>query len=631
MGAAAGCSRSGAGTDSATPAAPDTGDTPDTAGPHADHGGSGPSAERRSTVQGGPWSEAASWDGGTVPGADDRVSVAGPILVDADVAVGSVTILPGASLTFDEAASRTLQSRRNVVVQGMLAMRPEQASVVHRLVLTGAEEGLFTGGGMIVVDDDVGVWVMDEGELDIAGTAKLPWARAADALTQGQSSVTLDEDPQGWREGDELVITATLEPTPEEEASHEIDVVQIAGISGRTVTLSAPLAADHPAVDVGRGRTLGAEVLNLTRNVAIEGLPEARSHVFVHSNRPQSVRYAALRHLGPRQPDPEGEREGDMADVLGRYALHFHHCADGSRGSLIEGVVARDLGAHAFVPHESNGTTWRGCIAHDTYDHAYWWDPNENAADVLFERCVASSVGVNAPNSYNNGGFLFGRGPSRSNIVRGCVATNVMGDGFLWYDGDAVWVFEDSVAHNNAGNGIRVWQNNSLPHHLNRFVCYRNDSYGVDHGAYGNSYHYEEGNIVGNASGAVVVRAVSSAGEGGGDGLAFTGLYCDASGTEAAMGLADGSPVQPTGPTVIRGCEFVGATKAGLLWAGSGHDALAQVLDCTFDGNEIWVDTAVGRNTRIELSDSEHGDVVVLARGRDGTAVPAWNAVVGQP
>ena len=80
---------------------------------------------------------------------------------------------------------------------------------------------------------------------------------------------------------------------------------------------------------VDKGRTFAAEVLNLTRNVTLEGTPGGRAHVFVRATGKQSLAGVAIRHIGPRQPAEESD-----APVVGRYPLHFHMAGDGSRGSV---------------------------------------------------------------------------------------------------------------------------------------------------------------------------------------------------------------------------------------------------------------------------------------------------------
>lgn len=42
-----------------------------------------------------------------------------------------------------------------------------------------------------------------------------------------------------------------------------------------------------------------AEVLNLTRDVVIEGRPGGRSHIFIRSCVPQTIRHAVVRHMEP--------------------------------------------------------------------------------------------------------------------------------------------------------------------------------------------------------------------------------------------------------------------------------------------------------------------------------------------
>jgi hypothetical protein len=577
---------------------------------------------------GGKWSSPSTWQSGAVPGPNDSVAVSHAVELDTNGSVESMTILPGASLTFTPSANRTLQSKHNVVVLGRLVMHPAP-NVAHLLQFTDANEAAYVGGGMEVLTSDVGLWVMEGGTLDIQGAQRLAWTRVAESVAAGATSITLVDLPSGWRIGDVLALTPTRTPTPEQMPSHTTDVVTIAGINARTVTLSAPVKNAHPAVDIGRGRTMTAEVLNLTRNARIEGMVGKRAHVFVHTpgsaGRPQTVKYASLRHLGPQQGVGQG---GEPDEVLGRYGIHFHHCADGSRGSVLEGLVGRDIGSHTFVPHVSNGTTWRDCIAHDVHGTAYWWDPDDSSADVLFERCVASTVRAIASERFVTTGFLLGRGPQLSNTARNCVAVNILGDGdgFLWYEGPATWVFQDNVAHNCTGNGIRVWQNTPLPHLVQNSILYRNDMHGIDNGAYGNAYRYIGGHLVGNGSGAAIIRTVSVNGDGG-VGLTFSDFYVDAGGAEYCFGIDDGSPIDADRPTLIRNCEFHHFRRAAIRYFASGKNARGQVVDCRFFGNELWLDSGMGAGSLIELSDAVHGDAVVAPRGNPGTPIPAWNAV----
>jgi hypothetical protein len=377
-------------------------------------------------------------------------------MIDGLVRSGPLEVRPGRTLRFDPTRDTTLEVTGNLILRGRLEMRPE-AGVEHVLRFVDVDESAFVGGGLDPLDTDVGLWVMGDGVMDVRGASKRAWNRS------GAS--------RSWDREDELVA-APVEPGDFEPA---------------------PFAAGDP-VPSSNGRR--AEVLNLTRNVRIEGTPSGRAHVFIRSTGRQRIAFATLRHLGPRHPD------GDhTSSVLGRYGLHFHHCHEGSEGSLVEGVVVRDCGAHAFVPHMSHGITFRDCIAYDVVDEAYWWDPNDETNDLLIDRCVAGSVRFDPPSlGHRLSGFLLGLG-SRM-VLRGCVAFAVHGSrtsaGYSWPEPPSgLWTFRDNVAHNNVAAGIFVWQNVREPHLIQRFTAYHNGEAGIIHGAYANAYHYRDLDLTG--------------------------------------------------------------------------------------------------------------------------------------
>jgi hypothetical protein len=580
------------------------------------------------------WSDRRSWSRG-VPGPGQTAVVTRPIFLDVDAEVAGVAVMPGGQLMFDPGASRRLASRGNMVVRGRLVMRPSQAAVSHRLVFTGARERSFVGGGMDVVARDTGLWVMEAGRLDIAGTPKLAWTRAAGALEAGATRITLQAAPAGWRPGDELAVTPTTSPARDGNTD-DYDLVTVKAVSGRTVTLSAPLGRDHPAVRVAAGRTFTAEILNLTRNVRIEGTPRGRAHVFVRSSRPQSIRQAAIRHMGPRKPADEFSEF-----VLGRYALHLHMCGNGSKGSLVEGVVIRDAGSHAFVPHLSNGITFRDCISHDTYEDAYWWDDppdtrtkGDPSHDILYDRCVASLVRHDPPyRGYRLTGFFIGRG--NGNVARDCVAVGVQGatdaSGFEWPEGsEGVWKFTGCVAHNNAEHGIFTWQNTGLVHVISDYVGYHNTEAGISHGAYQNPYVYRDSVLYGNGYAAVAVHATAS-----GKPLSFTNLVCDGAGLSDYLVVAERHEprLEVGAPTSFSGCSFRGARKAAFGFTYDGEDGpsnteLFSVSGCRFQGNEFWLAGGIQPASQIAVSDPVLGSLLLRRADQPGRLVPEWNAKV---
>ncbi|MGH2655598.1 MAG: G8 domain-containing protein [Actinomycetota bacterium] len=448
------------------------------------------------------WSDPATWRG-RVPRPKDVAVVRGTVVLDKHVRVAGVVIRPRGRLIFHPRRSVSLTTTGNLVVEGRLVMRPKKTHRSHRITFARVDEAAFKGGGHAVLGSDVGLWVMGHGRLTLSGSPKLAWTRAVGSIGAGSTTLALQDDPVGWRPGDLILIAPTASPASSSHTS--FDSAKIAAVSGRTVTLASATERDHPAIDAGEGKVFTAEVLNLTRNVVIEGRDGGRAHVFIHTHRPQSIRHAELRHLGPQQGN-----EG----VLGRYPLHFHHSGDGSRGSIVEGVVIRESGAHAFVPHRSHGITMRDCIAHRTVGAAYWWDPQDITNDLRWEHCAAMEVLPESGDFHRLSAFVLGEGEQLS--AQRCVAVGVIGgknsSGFIWPEksGD-VWGFQDNMAH-NCVNGAFVWQNGPESHPIQSFIAYRNESFGFHQGAYRSSYLYRGLTLYENGSGGMNLQAVPPGG-----------------------------------------------------------------------------------------------------------------------
>lgn len=567
------------------------------------------------------WHDPATWPSGQVPGPTDIATVLGAVVIDANASVAGVVIPAGASLTFDESASVTLESTGNVIVDGRLVMRPP-STVTHRLVFVGVIESRFVGGGLDPVATDVGLWVMGSGVLDVAGAPKRAWTRATGSLAAGTTAVTVADLPDGWAAGDEIVVVPTEPSTGNnrDPYSSNFDVRTLSAVAGPALTLSAGLAYDHPLVDTGRG-VFGAEVLNLTRNARIEGTAGGRSHLFVRSTHPQALSDVVFRHLGPRTITNER--------VLGRWPVHIHHNFDGSRGSVLAGVVVRDAGSHAFVAHESHGVTFRDCVAYDVEEHPFWWDEGDATDDTLYDRCVAALVRLNpATNKYAVNGFYLAEGVR--NTARNCVAVGTQGSsgaGFAMPGAFANgrWTLTDCVAHNNRNAGFLSYINTAKDDTktVTRFTAYHNDV-GIEHGSYLNSFVYDTCTVFANPRGGVELRAVANA-----DGVRFTNLLADQAGRGDYGVVNAGHVTKPVKATRLESCTFKGHRIAGLglTFPDKKTPDVIEVVDCTFVGNEFWLGNTISKGCTITFV--QGGTTKVLRRkDQAGTFVPAWNASV---
>ncbi|NYI04966.1 hypothetical protein [Allostreptomyces psammosilenae] len=607
-----------------------------------------PAAAARTVTPRGPsttWSDPDGWDG-PPPGPDSHVVLTGPVLLDTDAEVASLTIEATGSLEYAGDRTLTLASAGNVVVAGTLTLAPDRPDLVHTLRLTGADEAAFRGTVMEPTDTDTGVWVVGAGVLRWHGADRTAWIRADGPARAGDTTLHLAADPAGWRPGDEIVVTPTAPPGADGATDgHELRT--LTALSGRTLTLDRALEHDHPAVAPAGGAPVGAEVLNLTRNVRVEGTATGRAHVHITSSARQEIRHTRLRWMGPRRDtaetwrSPEGVRPV-TAGLTGRYALHFHMLGDASRGTLVEGVVVTDTGHHAFVPHASHGITFRGCVSHDTWEDPYWWDdapdtrtPQEPSDEVRWEGCVASLVRVDPPfRGYRLAGFSLGAGVGSR--ATGCVAVGVQGSegsaGFSWPEGgNGEWRVDGCLAHNNAGGGLFVWQNRSRPDTISHFVAFHNGGPGINHGAYLNDFVYTGALLHGNAGGGVLLHALGAE-----RGATFADLHVDGAGL-AAHAVVTRHHQLPGAPVRFVRCAFGGYRDAGASFPlADGAPENVEFIDCTFtpaagsDAPELRLDDGLPGDTRIVLRPPGGRPVAVLpaagAAHADATAVPGWNA-----
>ena len=523
----------------------------------------------------GRWSDPRTW-GGRTPRRRDVVRISDRVVLDVDPRVAGLAIERGGTLVFESGAARTLRTTGNVVVRGTLVMRPGSHEAVHRIVFADVDEERFVGGGHDVLSTDIGLWVVGGGRLELSGTPKQAWARTAGPLSAGDTTITLDRQPEGWTPGDEISLAPTAPPGS--PGHRDFTDARVVSVSGRVVTLDRALTQDRPAVTSSDGLPFTSEVINLTRNVRIEGTPGGRTHVFIRSRRPQVIRYASVRYSGPRRV-----RGRFTKSVLGRYGIHFHHAYEGSRGSLVEAVVVRDCGNHCFVPHVSHGITFRRCIAYDAFETPFWWDEGDVTNEVTWEDCISALVEPDDQTvDHDITGFFLGKG--EGNVARRCIAVGTGGrltaSGFQWppEPADGVWTFEDCIAHNNAANGIFVWQRTSNVNTIERFAGYHNGKAGIEHGSFQNAFVYSDSLLIGNAGAQLLLHANSTVT--GGTGLTFSSVRME--GGSAGVDILQHTIATPD-PVRFESCSFAGSDQVPVRVSEQGGRAAGKsdFLRCT--------------------------------------------------
>ena len=351
-----------------------------------------------------------------------------------------------------------VQIAGNLLVDGRAAMRPGSG-----LKFLGADPTQYVGGGLdfdsALHANDIGLWIRTTGVLDIQGTPKVGWNRTGidpswlidDEYWIAPTDVG-DFTPRRWSPGDAVPRV----PLPQDAVMPWLD-------------------PDWQANGVP------AEVMNVTRDIVIEG----PGHIHIRSELPQIIKYVTLRGLGVRQ-------------AAGRFVIHFHRKADGTRGSIVEGVVAIDSRGIVYVPHESHGITMRDVVSLNSTDDVLWWNKGDETNDLLVDRlCVSGVTGTTGAANLRVGTSMTMKGSAISGSQGGKAAT-----GFFWESGGKppqLWDFtEGNVAHNNVGFGLRFWSNTRAAHHPRNTLSYRNKNGGIENGAYGNSNRWTDILLVGN-------------------------------------------------------------------------------------------------------------------------------------
>ena len=542
------------------------------------------------TISPGPWSNPFTWEGGKLPSATDHVEIMHDVNLDTDTKVAGITIMDGCELCIDPDNNVTVESTGNIIVMGRFCAEAKP-QYVYTIRFTGIDENNFVGGGMDILDSDIGLWVMGAGELDFQGVPKTAWTNETGEVKSGDIALQI-KSAIGWEPSDEIVVLPTA------KGATNYDERKISNIVNATGIMVDKALTSHPVIN----NQWTAEVANLSRNIRIEGTPTGRAHIFIMSSVSQNLQYVGLRYMGPRK-DINGDGIKEL--VTGRYALHFHHCGDGSRGSSVVGCVARDCDNHCFVPHSSHGIAMLGNVVYNVTETAFWCDYGQHTNDTLWENNLVALVKYvqqaqdqdsdMAP-TFGAGGFVLGSGDGnicRGNVVCGTSGLDREAGAYIWPelrdDADPTaqlespWTFENNTAHSCAA-GISVWQNNNH-HHIVRNTVIYNCDLAIFHGAYQNHYRYIGGAVYG---GYIELRAASATT----NRIRFEEMTIDAAGGDYCV-IANEGPLAGVAPILFRGCKFAGFGKKAIIDQNPGPGLkLIDVVDCGLTPSQMQVSKA---------------------------------------
>jgi len=348
-------------------------------------------AEKPSTLlrsaRSGPWSAAATWEGGKVPAAGARVQIRTGHRVEYDVRsdqvirsihiagmlsfardrdtrldVGLIKIQPG-----DDASENGFDCDAHMPASDPHAARPALEVGTPDRPMPAGHAALIRLTYVEGLDrQSCPAIVCCGGRMDFHGAPlNRTWVKLGDTAKIGVNAVTLAEKVSGWRVGDRILVTATQRAYRKKGSFSETRTLK--AIDGTRLTLDKPLEHEH----LGSGDYRG-EVANLSRNVVVESAdPQGeRGHTMYHRRSAGAISYAEFRHLG-------------KPGVLGRYSLHYHLVGDTMRGSYVVGASIWDSGNRWLTIHGTNYLVVRDCVGHGSLGHGFFLEDGTEVYNVL--------------------------------------------------------------------------------------------------------------------------------------------------------------------------------------------------------------------------------------------------------
>jgi hypothetical protein len=354
-------------------------------------------------INNGSWFDPNTWASGEVPGDGARVLIPEGVEVqyDGESPVSLFTVRVDGALEFATDQDTFMEVDTMVIAPtGRLTI-----GTVDNPVAAGVQTVIqIADNGPIDVDWDpslVSRGIVSNGEVEIHGAYKDTFLKVAEDPMAGDTSMTLESVPEGWRVGDRLVLTGThlteSPYTPGGEArdlTTEDEELVITSIVGNVIHFDRPLQYNHE----GARDDLKAYVANYTRNVRVEtenadDLPVyQRGHVMLMMSDNIDVRYAEFSELGRTD---KSERAFDIEDienpafdsnVKARYSLHLHRVGvdDIDNPAMIVGNSVWGSPGWGYVHHDSNAImadnaaydTWGAGFVAETGNEIGRWSHN---------------------------------------------------------------------------------------------------------------------------------------------------------------------------------------------------------------------------------------------------------------
>jgi hypothetical protein len=339
------------------------------------------------SVDSGAWSDPKTWKGGVVPGDGARVLIHKNhrVVINKEINTHYRTIKVEGELAFNPHKNTRLYVDTMVTAPGSILRIGEPRHPIDEdkkaeiIISDYNEEGMITNNTKSPDYDPlrIGQGILTSGLFLAHGSYKTPYVTIQDrGVRKGSKIIRVDEEPEGWRVGDSVVILGTS------PSGTQSEVRKIVSIDSDVIRLDKALNYDHltPETTISDAN-MKVHIANLTRNIIIKTDPdvlagkgdkndpnnvEHRGHVLFMHNNNVNINYILFKDLGrtnKKYPLDETKFESDEKDAkaikigtnqAARYPVHFHRAGLDGKIGRVNGCVVYNSPGWGYVNHSSN-------------------------------------------------------------------------------------------------------------------------------------------------------------------------------------------------------------------------------------------------------------------------------------
>ena len=308
--------------------------------------------QHSSAVQGGLWSDSATW-GGAIPDAGDIITIGAGLDVVLDVsppALNGINLDGRLSFSGDHDVELTTEW---ILLRGELRAGtqadPHSANATITLTDNVPDENINGMG-------DRGILIVG-GTLNLHGDRTNAWTKLTATAEAGTTRIEV-LDASEWRTGDEIVLASTDFNPRQAEVRH------IAQIRGNTITLDEPLEYMHFGAitfDVDERGEVGL----LTRNIKVQATEDAEDsyiggHIMAMAGSTMHVAGIELTRMGQHL-------------TLARYPIHWHINGDVT-GQYIRNSAIHNTYNRCVTIHGTDNLLVENNVTYNTVGHCFFME-----------------------------------------------------------------------------------------------------------------------------------------------------------------------------------------------------------------------------------------------------------------